>query len=69
MSKVKFFFSRDKFSKIAQVFWKFENVKKVIHKVKKKMPSITNLATTTALTALENKIPNESKKLTITQSI
>ena len=60
MSKVKFFFSRDKFSKIAQVFWKFENVKKVIHKVKKKMPSFTNLATTTALTALENKIPNVS---------
>ena len=60
MSKVKFFFSRDKFSKIAQVFQKFENVKKVIHKIKKKMPSITNLATTTSLTALKNKIPNVS---------
>ena len=36
------------------------------------MPSITNLATTTALTAVENKIPSVSnlvKKLTITQKI
>ena len=29
-----------------------------MNKVKEEMPSITNLATTTALTAVENKIPN-----------
>ena len=37
------------------------------------MPSITNLATTNALTAVENKKPNVSnlvkKKLTITQKL
>ena len=31
-----------------------------INEVKKEIPSITNLATTTALTAVENKIPNFS---------
>ena len=37
-----------------------------------KIPSITNLATTTSLTAIENKIPNVSnlvKKLIITQKL
>ena len=41
--------------------------------VKNELPSITNLATTTALTVVENKIPNVSnlvkKKLTITQKL
>ena len=39
---------------------------------KKEISSITNLATITALTAVENKIPNVSnlvKKLTITQKL
>ena len=38
----------------------------------KKKPNTTNLATITALTAVENKIPNVSnlvKKLTITQEL
>ena len=38
--------------------------------LKSKMPNITNLFSTTALTAVENKLPNVSvlvKKLTITQ--
>ena len=37
-----------------------------------KIPSITNLGTTTSLTAIENKIPNVSnlvKKLIITQKL
>ena len=42
-------------------------------KLKKEIPSITDLATTTALTAVENKVPNVSdllkKKLTITQKL
>ena len=41
--------------------------------VKNELPSITNLATTTALNVVENKIPNVSnlvkKKLTITQKL
>ena len=44
-----------------------------INQVKDKILSITNLATTTALSAVENKIPNASnsvkKKLTITQKL
>ena len=32
-----------------------------INEVKREIPSITNLATTTALTAVENKIPNVLK--------
>ena len=43
-----------------------------INEVKGETPNITNLATTTTLTAVENKIPNVSnlvKKLTITQKL
>ena len=32
----------------------------MINKVKNKIPNITNLSTTTALTAVENKTPNLS---------
>ena len=35
-----------------------------INEVKNEIPSITNLATTTALTAIENKIPDHSKYIT-----
>ena len=35
--------------------------------VKNKIPNITNLATTTALTAVENKIPDHSKYITTTK--
>ena len=35
-----------------------------ITEVKNKIPHITNLATTTALTAIENKIPDHSKYIT-----
>ena len=44
-----------------------------MNEVKGETPSITYLATSTALTAVENKIPNVSnfvkKKLTITQKL
>ena len=43
-----------------------------INEVKVEIPSITNLATTNVLTAVENKIPNVSnlfKKLTTTQKV
>ena len=43
-----------------------------MNEVKGEIPSIINLATTTALTAVENKIPDTSnlvKKLTITQRL
>ena len=46
------------------------NVKDIITKAK--IPSINNLATTTALTAVDNKRPDVSnlvKKLTITQQL
>ena len=35
-------------------------------KLKKEIPDITNLVTTTALTAVENKIPNVSNLIKIT---
>ena len=38
-----------------------------INEVKSKLPKITNLATTNALTAIENKIPHHSKYITITE--
>ena len=35
-----------------------------INEVKNKIPNITNLATTTVLTAVENKVPDHSKSIT-----